>query len=190
MMSPRSPKSIINQFSRRLFWISSSSDIGEYDPLAIGLIFRYSKLDKLKNSRLFPKYSFKSSFEYSIVIILSSRCSCYSCGTCPNVVDNQPLFHLTINQVSAFVLLCLILLWNHLTYRFHYNKEQRVSTHSSDPLLSDTPHVTFYPIVFPLKTSLCISFPQPFLHLLIIFLKHKHTNRHWFHSTLFHHLIY
>lgn len=51
---------------------------------------------------------------------------------------------------------------------------------------SDTPHVTSYPIVFPLKSSFCFSFPQPFLHLPIIFLKHKHTYLHWFHSIPFH----
>ena len=163
MMSLRSPKSIINQFSRRLFWISSSSDIGEYDPLAIGLIFRYSKLDQLKNSRLFPKYSFKSSFEYSIVIILSSRCSCYSCGTCPNVVDNQPLFHLTINQVCAFVLVCLILSWLHLTYRFHYNK-----------------HNEFQPI----HQILCFLIPHKSLLTPSFFLS-KHFSVFPFHSHSF-----
>ena len=172
MMSLRSPKSIINQFSRRLFWISSSSDIGKYDVQAIGLIFRYSEFDQLKNSRLFPKYSFKSSFEYSFVIILSSRCSWYSSGACPNVVNNQPLFHLTINQVYALVLVCLILLWNHSTYWYHFN------IHIGFP-----PVIYFISILIPHMSLLTPLFFLSNHHSAFPFHSHSFTSQSYFSNT-------
>ena len=144
MMNPRSSKSIINQFSRRLFWISSSSDIGEYDSQAIGLIFRYSKLDQLKNSRLFPEYSFKSSFEYSFVIILSSRCPCHSCGACSNVVK---INHSSIRRSIMFL---FVLYYRDYTLYTDFNtiNKQRVSFHSSNHFYTDTPRITLLTPLF------------------------------------------